>query len=85
MNERVFIIAARDTLHNCRVSALLYSANIFGFAPRGKCSSYLDARFSSVFSDQKFPINCRPIGRPSLEIPHGTLMAGTPARFADTV
>ena len=30
-------------------------------------------------------MSCRPIGRPASSSPHGTLIAGTPARFAGIV
>ena len=56
-----------------------------GFAVKGNAASYACAIFSSSPSDQKLPTNCTPIGRLSEDRPHGTLIAGTPDKLADTV
>ena len=43
------------------------------------------AVFNTVASSKCLPRICNPIGNPSLLLPHGTVIPGTPTRFAVTV
>src|SRR5438034_8449468 len=51
--------------------------------PRSRSNAFATRR--TVCSSSTFPVICNPTGRPFPSVPHGTLMAGTPARSAGMV